>query len=162
MELPDFGIPHAEKLAWMIETAGWAVESVPADPGADPPSPTCTYTLGVSAYAGWPEIAVFGLTPVASKGLLEMVVQALAGGTEIPMGVEVVGLLDNGLRCCFAPIDLAAWPEWFGVARAWYGAAPFEMVQLVYPDRNGYLPYEAGFDQRLRYAQPVIGSVQAP
>ena len=33
------------------------------------------------------------------------------------------------------------------------------MVQLLYPDRNGFLPYEAGFDQRMRYAQPVIGNV---
>ena len=32
------------------------------------------------------------------------------------------------------------------------------MVQLIYPDRNGFLPYEAGFDQRrMRLAQPVIG-----
>ena len=29
----------------------------------------------------------------------------------------------------------------------------------VYPDRNGFLPYEPGFDQRLRFAQPVIGAV---
>ena len=33
------------------------------------------------------------------------------------------------------------------------------MVQLVYPDRNGFLPYEDGFERRLRYAQPVIGQV---
>jgi hypothetical protein len=33
------------------------------------------------------------------------------------------------------------------------------MVQLVYPDRSGFMPYEPGFDQRLRFAQPVIGQV---
>jgi hypothetical protein len=25
MELPDFHIPHAEKIEWMIETNGWAI-----------------------------------------------------------------------------------------------------------------------------------------
>jgi len=30
-------------------------------------------------------------------------------------------------------------------------------VQLLWPDRNGFLPGEAGFDQRLRFAQPVLG-----
>ena len=53
-----------------------------------------------------PEVAVFGLTPAASKGLLTLVADACRGGTEIPLGVELVGLLDNELRCMFAPIDL--------------------------------------------------------
>jgi len=33
------------------------------------------------------------------------------------------------------------------------------VVQLLYPDRNGFMPYELGYDQRLRFAQPVIGQV---
>jgi hypothetical protein len=33
------------------------------------------------------------------------------------------------------------------------------MVQLLWPDRNGFLPTEAGFDQRKVHAQPVVGSV---
>ena len=28
MELPDFHIPHAEKIEWMVETHGWAMEPV--------------------------------------------------------------------------------------------------------------------------------------
>ena len=30
-DLPDFHIPHAEKIEWMIETKGWAVEPVQPD-----------------------------------------------------------------------------------------------------------------------------------
>jgi hypothetical protein len=30
------------------------------------------------------------------------------------------------------------------------------MAQLLWPDRNGFLPTEAGFDQRVRQAQPVL------
>ena len=47
--------------------------------------------------------------------------------------------------------------ELFATAQAWYRGDDFELAQLVYPDRNGFLPYEAGFDQHLRFAQPVIG-----
>jgi len=36
---------------------------------------------------------------------------------------------------------------------------PFELVQLVYPDPNGFLPYEAGFDQRRIASQPLIGTL---
>ena len=103
---------------------------------------------------------MFGLTPVAANGLIGLVADACRGGTEIPLGVELVGLLDNELRCRFAPVDLDEWAPLFTTAAAWYGGEPFSIVQLLYPDRNGFLPYEAGFDQRMRFAQPVIGSFQ--
>ena len=78
---------------------------------------------------------------------------------KIPLGVELVGLLDNELRCMFAPVDLDVWGPYFATAMSWYRGAHFEMVQLVYPDRNGFLPYEVGYEQRMALAQPVIGSV---
>lgn len=157
--LPDFHIPHAEKIEWMIETHGWALEPVPADASAEPPSPAYAYTIGVPALTGFPEVAVFGLTPAAANGLAGLVVDALRGGTEIPTGVELVGLLDNDLRCVFAPVDLGAEGHRFGTAAAWYAGQPFEMVQLLYPDRKGFMPYEAGYDQRMRLAQPVVGTL---
>lgn len=148
-----------DKIDWMIESDGWALESVVADPATDPPSPAYAYTIGLPAAVGFQEIAVFGLTPVAAKGLLSLVVDALRGGTEIPLGIELVGLLDNELRCLFAPIDTDRWAPMFQTAAAWYRGQPFEMVQFAYPDRHGFMPYELGFDQRLRFAQPVIGHI---
>jgi hypothetical protein len=44
VDLPDFHIPHAEKIEWMIETAGWAVEPVQPDAEAVPPTPAYCYT----------------------------------------------------------------------------------------------------------------------
>ena len=104
--LPDFSIPHQEKIDWMVETTGWAIEPVPAQTDTDPPVPGYAYTISFPETFGFPEVLVFGLTPVAARGLLGLVADCLRGGTEIPVGVEVVGLLDNDLRCIFAPIDL--------------------------------------------------------
>ncbi len=157
MELPDFHIPHAEKIEWMIETNGWALEPVEADPLTDPPTPAYAYSIGMPAAVGFPDVAVFGLTPVAANGLVTLVADACRGGTQIPLGVELVGLLDNELRCCFAPIDTAEHAALFATAAAWYRGEPFEIVQLLFPDRNGFLPYEAGYEQRMRFAQPIVG-----
>ncbi len=159
MELPDFHIPHAEKIEWMIETNGWALEPVAPRSDTEPPSPAYAYTIGVPGLIGFPEICVFGLTPSASNGLIGLVIDALRGGTEIPTGVELVGLLDNDLRCLFAPVDLSAHEARFVTATAWYRGDPFPMVQMLYPDRNGFMPYEDDFEHRLRLAQPVIGSL---
>ena len=161
MDLPDFHIPHAEKIEWMIDSNGWALEPVPPRADTDPPTPSYAYTIGVPALVGFPEVAVFGLTPAAANGLIGLVVDACRGGTEIPFGVELIGLLDNELRCLFAPIDLGEAGAFFGTASAWYRGEPYSMVQLLYPDRNGFMPYEPGFEQRLRLAQPVIGEVDA-
>jgi len=163
VELPDFHIPHAEKIEWMIETDGFAVEPVPSDAASDPPRAGYTYTIGFPAHVAFPEVVVFGLTPAAARGLLGLVADVRSGGTEIPLDVELVGLLDNDLRCRFDPIDLQVWGGLFTTAAAWYRGEPFEVVQLVYPDRNGFLPDEPGFDHRLRYAQPVLdAAAEAP
>ena len=160
---PDAGkweaLDALDKIEWMIESTGWALEAVPARPDVVAPDPAYAYSIGLPAAVGFPEVAVFGLTPVAAKGLVTLVADARRGGTEIPLGVELVGLLDNELRCIFAPIDLDTWGPLFDTATSWYRGATFEMVQMLFPDRNGWMPYESGYDERLQIAHPVIGTL---
>jgi hypothetical protein len=158
-ELPDFHISLDEKIEWMIETNGWALEPVQPDPTTDPPTPAYAYTIGMPALVGFPEVVVFGLTPVATRGLLDLLIDMLQGGTEVPIGVELVGLFDNDLRCVFAPIDVDQCGGLLATANAWYHGRRYDAVQLLWPDRNGFLPTEPGFAQHLRLAQPVVGTV---
>ncbi len=153
------GMSALDKIEWMVEANGWALEPVGADLDGPTPTPGYAYTIGLPAAVGFPEVVVFGLTPVAANGLVTLVADTCRAGTEIPLGVELVGLLDHELRCVFAPVDLDRWGGLFATADAWYRGAPFEVVQLLYPDPNGFLPYEAGFDVRMSFAQPVIGDV---
>lgn len=155
----DFHISHTEKIEWMVEVNGWAIEVVPANTNCTPPMPGYTYTVGFPAAVGFPEVAVFGLTPSAARGLLDLVADLRRDGTEIPLAVELAGLFDGDLRCVFAPIDLDEWGALFATAAAWHRSEPFDVVQLMWPDRQGFLPTEAGFEQRLCLAQPVIGRV---
>ena len=158
-DLPDFHIPHAEKIEWMIETHGWAMEPVAAQPDSEPPVAGYVYTIGFPEAFGFPEVVIFGLQPSAARGLFDMIADLLRGGTEIPLGVELTGLFDNDLRCYFAPIDLVQSSELFATVVARRRGAAFEMVQLLWPDRNGFLPTEMGFDRRMVFAQPVVGEV---
>lgn len=157
MDRSEFQLPLEEKIRWMIDTNGWAVEPVSPVRDSDPPVPAYSYSIGLPDAVEFPDVAVFGLTPVAAKGLIDLVAGELQGGTEIPVGVELVGLLNGELRCAFARIDVDRWAPMFETAAEWYQGTSFEMVQLMYPDRSGFMPYEAGYDQRMRYAQPLIG-----
>jgi hypothetical protein len=146
-----------DKVEWMVEHRGWAVEAVAPQVDTDPQVPGYTYSIGLPAAVGFPEVIVFGLTPSDASNLIELVVDLRRDGTEIPIGVEVTGLYDSGLRAAFAPVDVAEWIALFPMAAAWYQDAAFEVVQLLWPDRNGFMPYEPGFAARVRPAQPVIG-----
>jgi len=136
-----------------------ALEPVAARYETDPPVPAYAYTIGLPAAVEFPEVLVFGLTPVAARGLIGLVVDARRGGTEIPLDAELIGLLDNDLRCRFAPVAADDWAAWCSHLEEWYQGEAVDVVQLLYPDRNGFMPYESGFEQRLRLAQPVIGDV---
>ena len=154
--LPDFHIPHAEKIEWMVETHGWAMEPVAANHETDPPMAGYVYTIGYPEAFGFPEVVLFGLTPSAARGLFDMIADMLRGGTEIPLGVELTAFFDGDLRCVFAPIASDVIRQLLTTAVAWRRGAPFEAVQLLWPDRNGFLPTELGFDQRVVLAQPVV------
>ena len=154
----DFSISHREKIEWMLETNGWALEAVRPEVGDQSASPAHAYSIGVTALTGFPEILVIGLAPATANDVISVAVDALRNGTEIPTGCELVGLLDGEQRCAFAPLTEEQATRWCPAVSE-YSNAPVQVVQMLYPDRQGFLPYEAGYEQRMRYAQPVIGAM---
>ena len=100
---------------------------------------------------------VCGLTPVACKGLLDIVVDVVAAGNSIEIGAELLGLFDGEQRARFVAVNMNEWGHLFATAYSWYKAKPFSVVQLLWHDRNGFLQGEVGFDQRLAFTQPLLG-----
>src|SRR5262245_40131196 len=158
---PDRNMEHPDKIAWMIESKGWALEPVAPDASGDPPVPAYSYTIGFESSFHFPEIAVFGLTPAQSANLVELVAELVSDHAEIPIDAVFTGLLDNDLRCALVSVDVDEHDDLFPMAVEWNGAHAFRLVQLMWPDRAGWLPWEPGFDNRLRYVQPVLGEVPA-
>ena len=154
----DFSISHREKIEWMLETNGWALEAVRPEVGDQSASPAHAYSIGVTALTGFPEILVIGLAPATANDVISVAVDALRTGSEIPTGCELVGLLDGEQRCAFAPLAEDQAMQWCPAVSE-YSDSPVQVVQMLYPDRQGFLPYEAGYEQRMRYAQPVIGAM---
>ena len=78
-----------------------------------------------------------------------------AGGV-IPDGM-FVGLLDNDLPAAMLPVDMEEHAALFAGATRFHGRDDYRVCQFVWPDRNGKMPWDEGYDNRLRLAQPVIG-----
>ena len=152
---PDRDMDHEDKIAWVVEANGWCAE--PIAPSEDPPTPGYTYTIGFETTFRHPEIVIFGLPPVAARGLMEMVAMHLDAGGVIPDGM-FVGLLDNDLPAALLPIDLSEHADLFVGATRFHGGGEYRMSQFVWPDRNGKMPWDQEYDYQLRPVQPVLGT----
>ena len=91
---PDRDMSHRDKVLFMLEREGWGMDNVATS--KEPPFPRYSYTIGLDDRFGFPELCVLGLSPVACRGLFDLVVGELAAGTELPVGPPFMGLLDGG------------------------------------------------------------------
>ncbi|UDY37847.1 DUF4262 domain-containing protein [Dermatobacter hominis] len=159
---PDRNMDHLDKLSWVIEDQGWVAVPVDAQEGP-PPRAGYTYTIGFTTTFGRPEVAIFGLRAVAARGLLGLIADQHAGGVELPVDAVFIGLLENDLPCALLPVDLAEHGELFPDATALLDRTgeSWEVLQFVWPDRNGRFPWDEGYDERLRVAQPIVGATGA-
>ena len=151
---PDRDMDHDDKIAWVVETNGWCAEPVAAM--EDPPTPGYTYTIGFETSYDHPEVVIFGLQPVMARGLIEMLAVHIDAGGVSPDGM-FVGLLDNDLTAAMLPVDMEEHAALFAGATRFHGRDDYRVCQFVWPDRNGKMPWDEGYDNRLRLAQPVIG-----
>ena len=102
------------------------------------------------------------LRGVAARGQLAMIAGQHCGGVQLPVDAVFVGLLESDLPCALLEVDLAGHAGSFPDAAAYHTdrgvGAEWRMLQFVWPDRSGLLPWDAGFDDRLRIAQPIIAT----
>lgn len=163
---PDRDMSHRDKVEFMLEREGWALDAVPARTDVDPPIPRYAYTIGFEDRFDFPEVCLFGLAPVACRGLFGLVADTLGSGTDLPVGAPFIGLLDGGQRCALLPVDPPASVGLFPALaehRHLAGERPdaFRMVQLAWPDPSGALPWEPHFDLGLAPVQLLLGDPPA-
>lgn len=137
-----------------IERYGHAVVSTSAQTAPGTLS-GFSYTVGLGRM-GFPEIAVFALREDVARDLLNALARALQeGDLKTDCGIEgiVEGVdvllkeADLDLALGFAPILSEVAERAGGVNRVW---------QVVWRDKAGILPWQAGFDEELRKLQPLL------
>lgn len=128
-----------------VRDHGWSVVGV-LGTAAD-----FAYTVGLQHSFGRPEVAVFGLDAEDMLEWLNSCVDHALDRGWPPDGEPFTGVLD-GARVQLRTMH----PSWddslFGTAERFYGR-PVPVRQLVWPDRNGNWPWEAGASHACR-AQP--------
>ncbi|WP_405657748.1 DUF4262 domain-containing protein [Streptomyces sp. NBC_00079] len=142
---------YLQLLTEIIELDGHAVQFTGGDlaTGTRP----FAYTIGLHTQAGrGNELAVSGLGPEASRGVLDAVAEALAlSGLTPTDGLVIGGALQGGYALRLRPVSR---PSELGMIRVVYGNTP-PIWQIVWPDREFRFPGDRAYGLP-EEAQPML------
>ncbi|MGY1857387.1 DUF4262 domain-containing protein [Modestobacter sp. SYSU DS0290] len=130
----------------VIDRFGWAV----LHGGGSPGEPRWSHTVGLTGL-GHPEVIVTGLPFEAGEKYLNLVGEAVRGGARFAPGAATSTITDADSPVVFLAV---ADTGRLAVAEQLYGSV--EVLQLVWPDSQGTLPWEEGH-RNPPTAQPLLG-----
>ncbi|MCZ2812665.1 DUF4262 domain-containing protein [Modestobacter sp. VKM Ac-2979] len=136
-----------EGLRQVVDRFGWAVLHGGGGGAGDP---RWSHTVGLTAL-GHPEVIVVGLPFPAGEKYLNLVGEAVRGGARFGPGAATTGLTDADSPVVFLAVEDTAR---LAVAEQFYGS--IEVLQLVWPDSTGRLPWQEGH-RNPPEAQPLLG-----
>ncbi|HUV10397.1 MAG TPA: DUF4262 domain-containing protein [Acidimicrobiia bacterium] len=133
-----------------------------------PTTPSWAYTIGFLEHFGKPELVTTGLSPESSSAFLQWAFDAAKEGEPLLVGREhrrvcwhelPISVVEVPPDRYLPPSDLGNMLFAYYAARGGRFPAEPRMHQLVWPDFDGRLPWDAGFDEHWRPYQPLLDEV---
>ncbi|MEL6732302.1 MAG: DUF4262 domain-containing protein [Bacteroidota bacterium] len=119
-------------------------------------NPSFGYSIGLFKQFQHPELIVMGLDSESTGAMIQNAKNEIEQGTRFMEGVNFPNfLVDYPVR--FLSVDKAYYPDYLGYA-GWYNqqSVNFPTLQMVWPDRDGFFPWEPEFNERFRFQQPLL------
>ena len=142
---------YAEIIMGHIGRVGWAVQGIPGDEQC----PSWAYSIGLRHTYGVPELALFGLSLPNMAAIINEIGRLIADGTEVKAGDQIDGVSP----CTFTvrPVhDSWRSTSLFTTSDTIYGYLRPSYLQVFWPDRQGILPWEPGFEPGFDGLQPLL------
>ncbi|MBK1697634.1 DUF4262 domain-containing protein [Rhodovibrio salinarum] len=149
-----------------VEQHGWHIAGVNEDSRNG--FPQYAYTVGFGDTLNHPEVIVIGLSHESAGMLLNAVGERIRQHGPLQTEARYTDLLSNGLGLSFVEApeakarDLMRFANWYYEAVGDRTDTRYDALQLVWPDADGLLPWEPGFDTRFNDLQPLLRDVQQP
>jgi len=124
-------------------------------PGDAPADPTHGHTLGLCETHAHPELLLVGLPAHLVDEFLRHAAALVAAGRRFEHGQVATGVFP-GAPAAVRRVGEQHYQDYLTDALAHYGTPEFAALQILFPDRDGRYPWEAGADLRMRLCQPVL------
>jgi hypothetical protein len=147
---PDALDPAARDFVRTIRQSGWIATHVHAAEA----SPGFTYTTGLWATAGLPEMIVFGLDMESAHRAFTAVIDRERRG-ELLTGAPIDALVE-GRRAALFGTDRCKHAEFMPLTQWFYDHPGFLCLQIVLADEKGVLPWEDDCEPAFRPLQPDL------
>ena len=142
LDWPTEQLDHAEKdFVGSIRQHGWIRTAALEEEG----KPGFSYTTGFAATTGQPELLIFSTADAVAHEMFWVLYRRAQTGEPLPIGKRTDAFFSNlpGYAFEVAPKHFA---EYIGWSRWFYRGDAFRCLQIVWPDRLGVFPWEAGFN----------------
>ena len=153
LDLPESDLDASERgFLSVIREHGWFNTRV-FDP--EQKEPDFSYSTGFFSSTGFPEIIVFSLPKQVSHDILWDIYRDISEGNAPAKATKISGVFGHH-EAVLLPVSIAAYEEHLGWSRWFYQGSDFPCLQLIWPDREGRFPWDAGFDPEFAEKQPDL------
>lgn len=142
--------PRIQSTVDVIRQHGWQVTMVPV--GRDE-APGWAYTIGLWHSHRIPELAMFGLDVRMMQTLLNDLGRRAVEGQRLE--ADQVRHDIASVPVVLKAVDYRWYKAFFGTAINFYCKPPFPILQVVWPDHDGVLPWQPGGESLLTH-QPRL------
>jgi hypothetical protein len=139
-------IDYAQRVRDSVALSGFHTTSVGAGE-----KPAFSYSTGIYESFAIPEIIISALPPNLSHELISQYVDRFRA--TVPLIGERIAAAKERFDYYLVPVPLARIQDCVLATIKYYGSAPFEFLQLIYPDTQLLFPGEEGYD----YDQELFG-----
>ena len=134
-----------------IQKHGWHANGIPGEAS----TPAWTYSVGLFAKYGQPELIVFGLEIETMHEMISRYADLLQAGKEYGDGVKIDGIIPSQ-PCVLREVHVS-WREPLLCSASWYyHYQEYPVLQCFCPDRHGYFPWDDHCNKRSRKVQPLL------
>ncbi|PTR00954.1 uncharacterized protein DUF4262 [Mucilaginibacter yixingensis] len=116
--------------------------------------PAFVYSIGLFKAYGHPEIICFGLDINLMATLINDAKAQIQAGKSFSAGERSVDFL-KGFDVQFIEVN-KAFASYLGYAGWFYGNFEFPVLQLVWPDKERHFPWDADFNAKWKFKQPLL------
>ncbi len=130
---------------------GWHVMGV----NGDGEGPEWAYSIGLWHTVRSPEVCVFGLPTDTAMRIVNNLAARVRDGSPLTPDQRRTDVIE-GYQVAIRPVHPTWYPSFFGAGIDFQRQPPWPVAQVIWPDKEGRLPFEEGAGDACRAGQPPL------